>query len=184
MTAGSGERRIVVTGAASEIGRDIATRMAADGHRVLINDLDPVALHELAHQIGAIAAPGDADLVDIAVEWLGGVDVWIGTSGSAAGQGLETSDDAWSDMWADAVMAHVRAARDLAPRWAADGSNGLLVVVPPAGDLPAEVAAGAVGAFTRWLDDAHRDSGVSAHTIRPIGGRSVADDVAALVTKR
>jgi len=117
------------------------------------------------------------------VEWLGGVDVWIGTSGSAAGQGLETSDDAWSDMWADAVMAHIRAARDLAPKWAAEGA-GLFVVVPPVGDLPAEVAVGAADALTRRLGNVHGGSDVSAHTVRPLEGRSLVDDVAAVVMTR
>ncbi|GEE00819.1 hypothetical protein nbrc107696_12650 [Gordonia spumicola] len=169
----------MVTGANAGVGRDVAARLAADGHRVLVNDLDPVALHELAHEIGAIAAPGDDDVVALANEWLGGVDVWIGTSESVADRGLDASDDDWGDMWTGAVMAHVGVAADLVAQWTTAG-GGTLVVIPPVGGVPADVAAGAAAAFTRWITDSHSESGIVAHTIASTGQAAV-DEVAALV---
>lgn len=49
----------LVTGAGGRYGAAIARRLAADGHRVAVNDLPDVDLRGLAAEIGGIAAPGD-----------------------------------------------------------------------------------------------------------------------------
>ncbi|MFD0901857.1 SDR family NAD(P)-dependent oxidoreductase [Actinomadura sediminis] len=49
----------LVTGAGGRYGAAIARRLAADGHRVAVNDLPDVDLGGLAEEIGGIAAPGD-----------------------------------------------------------------------------------------------------------------------------
>ena len=49
----------VVTGAGHGIGRALATRLVAEGARVVVNDLDAAAVEEVASDIGATAAPGD-----------------------------------------------------------------------------------------------------------------------------
>ena len=52
---GKGERSCVVTGAARGIGRGIAERLVADGHAVVITDLDGDAVGRTAEEIGAVA---------------------------------------------------------------------------------------------------------------------------------
>ena len=50
----------VVTGAARGFGREIARRLVARGHRVLITDLDADAVTATADELGATALAADA----------------------------------------------------------------------------------------------------------------------------
>lgn len=76
----------LVTGAARGIGSGIAERLAAEGCRLVINDVDPAALHVAQERIGqvALALAGDvADSTDVRRMFgeigarLGGVDLLV-----------------------------------------------------------------------------------------------------------
>jgi NAD(P)-dependent dehydrogenase (short-subunit alcohol dehydrogenase family) len=83
----------VVTGAASGIGRAIATRFAAEGAAVVANDIAEPGLDSLAAELRARGArietrPGDmgrADVADaaaaLATARFGRLDVWVNTAG-------------------------------------------------------------------------------------------------------
>lgn len=81
----------LVTGAASGIGFAIASRLAAAGARVVINDLDPRLAGQAAHRIGrdALAVAGDvsdADCVDnmvTTVRKLAPIDILVNNAGVA-----------------------------------------------------------------------------------------------------
>ena len=112
----------VVTGAAGGIGRAIARRLAAEGLRVVVNDLDPAGTEAVAAEIGGYAVPGDcaseagvAHLVASATAHLGRVDVYVANAGIGVGHGLETTDAEWSAALEVNVLAHVRAARASCP---------------------------------------------------------------------
>jgi NAD(P)-dependent dehydrogenase (short-subunit alcohol dehydrogenase family) len=82
---------VVVTGAGSGIGRAIAHRLAADGFRMVVNDLDEAAAETVAGEIGGTAVPGDAAsgegvaaLVEQAREVLGQIDTGAATPVSSA----------------------------------------------------------------------------------------------------
>ena len=70
---------MVVTGAGHGIGRAIARRMAAEGARVVVNDLDGEAAASVAAEIGGIAAPGDAAGEDGVEELIAAARAHLGT---------------------------------------------------------------------------------------------------------
>ncbi|QYN32083.1 SDR family oxidoreductase [Pseudonocardia sp. DSM 110487] len=77
----------VVTGAARGFGREIARRLVARGHRVLITDLDADAVAVTAGELGATGMRADArvpaDHADVAAAAaeLGPVGVWVNNAG-------------------------------------------------------------------------------------------------------
>ena len=177
---------VVVTGAGHGIGRALAVRAAAEGARVVVNDLDADATHAVAAEIGGTASPGDAAteagvaaLLDTARAELGRVDTYFANAGIDTGLGLDTPDDAWQRALDVNVMAHVRAARALVPGWLADGQGGRFVVTASAaglltmlGSAPYSVTKHAAVAFAEWLSVTYGHRGVDVHAICPQGVRT------------
>lgn len=77
----------VVTGAARGFGREIARRLVARGHRVVITDLDAAAVDTAAAELGATGIVADArlaadhDRVAAEAAGLGTVGVWVNNAG-------------------------------------------------------------------------------------------------------
>jgi NAD(P)-dependent dehydrogenase (short-subunit alcohol dehydrogenase family) len=176
---------IVVTGAARGIGRAIAARMAAEGARVAVNDVDGDELAETADAIGAHAVPGDAastagvgDLIAEAREHLGRIDVFFANAGISVGEGLQASDDDWSRAFQTNVLAHVRAARMLVPRWLAAGGGRLVITASAAGlltmlgDATYSASKHAAIGFAEWLSATYRHRGIVVQAICPQGVRT------------
>ena len=175
----------VVTGAGHGIGRALARRLAAEGARVVVNDLDGAACESVAAEIGATAAPGDcssaagvAALVDTATATLGRIDVYLANAGIDRTQAdsLQASDEDWSLMIETNVMSHVRAARLLVPRWLEDGQGGRFVVTASAAGLltmigaaPYSVTKHAAVGFAEWLSVTYGGRGVKVQAICPQG---------------
>ncbi|WP_028850564.1 SDR family NAD(P)-dependent oxidoreductase [Thermocrispum municipale] len=175
-------QRVVVTGAGHGIGRALATRMAAEGCRVLVNDLDTAAAEQVAGEIGAEVLGGDAaseegvgKLVHAARELWGGVDVWFANAGIERGRGLAASEDDWAASFEVNTLAHVRAARLLVPEWLERASGRFVVTASAAGLLtmlgsPAYSASKhAAVAFAEWLSATYRHRGVVVQAICPQG---------------
>src|SRR4051812_11108145 len=172
----------VVTGAARGIGRAIASRLAREGWQLALADLDAEELASVADELGALAVPGDTSteagvrhLVGTAYERLGHVDVFFANAGIGTLKGLEASDDEWTRTLETNVLAHVRAARLLVPRWLEAG-GGRLVVTPSAarlltmlGDAPHSVSKHGAGAFAEWLSATYRHRGIVVQAICPQG---------------
>ncbi|MGW0704543.1 SDR family oxidoreductase [Streptomyces sp. NPDC002643] len=171
---------VVVTGAGGGIGAALARRFAAEGARVVVNDLDGERAQAVADEIGGIAVPGDASsIVGAARDALGGtVDVYCANAGVASG-GTEAADESvWALAWDVNVMAHVRAAHELLPAWLERGSGRFVSTVSAAGLLtmigaaPYSVTKHGAYAFAEWLSLTYRHRGLKVHAICPQGVRT------------
>ncbi|MGW6520941.1 SDR family oxidoreductase [Streptomyces sp. NPDC054962] len=171
---------VVVTGAGGGIGAALARRFAAEGARVVVNDLDADRAHAVADEIGGIAVPGDAsEIVDRAREALGGtVDVYCANAGVGSGGSESAGEAVWALAWDVNVMAHVRAAQALLPDWLERGRGRFVSTVSAAGLLtmigaaPYSVTKHGAYAFAEWLSLTYRHRGIKVHAICPQGVRT------------
>jgi NAD(P)-dependent dehydrogenase (short-subunit alcohol dehydrogenase family) len=177
--AGAG---VVVTGAGSGIGAALARRLAVAGARVVVNDLDAAAAAAVAESCGGSAAPGDAAsgegvaaLIATAAGVLGEIDLFCANAGVA--RGADTEAD-WEASWQVNVMAHVRAARLLLPRWLERGNGHLICTVSAAGLLtmlgsaPYSVTKHAALGFAEWLAATYAHRGITVQALCPMGVRT------------
>ena len=180
--AGAG---VVVTGAGSGIGAALARRFAAEGARVVVNDINAAAAAEVAASCDAAAVPGDAaseqgvaHLIATAAEVLGGIDLYCANAGVARGGGEEAAEPDWDISWQVNVMAHVRAARLLTGPWLARGSGHLICTVSAAGLLtmlgsaPYSVTKHAALAFAEWMAATYEHRGIIVQAVCPQGVRT------------
>ncbi len=180
--AGAG---VVVTGAGRGIGAAMARRLAAEGARVVVNDLDADAARTVAADAGGVAAPGDAAseagvaaLVAAARDALGEIDVYVANAGVDVGRGLDASEADWALSIEVNVLAHVRAARLLVPGWVERGRGRFVVTASAAGLLTmlgsptySVTKHGAV-AFAEWLSATYGHRGVVVQALCPQGVRT------------
>ena len=176
---------VVVTGAGHGIGRALAARMAAEGARVVVNDLDAAAVDAVARELGATAVPGDAaseegvaELISAARDHLGKIDVYFANAGIDAGAGLDAPEADWARSLEVNVMAHVRAARQLVPAWLETGGGRFVVTASAAGLLtmlgsaPYSVTKHAAVGFAEWLSATYGHRGVVVQAVCPQGVRT------------
>ncbi|MFH8939273.1 SDR family oxidoreductase [Streptomyces griseosporeus] len=171
---------VVVTGAGGGIGAALARRFAAEGARVVVNDLDADKAKAVAEEIGGIAVPGDASaIVPEARDALGGtVDVYCANAGVGSGGSEAAGESVWALAWDVNVMAHVRAAEALVPEWLERGSGRFVSTVSAAGLLtmigaaPYSVTKHGAYAFAEWLSLTYRHRGIKVHAICPQGVRT------------
>ena len=176
------DQGVVVTGAGRGIGLAIAAKLAEEGARVVVNDLDAAEAHEAAAQIGAFAIPGDAAsedgveaLITAARAHLGDIDIYFANAGTAIGVGLDSTEEAWATALEVNVMAHIRAARLLVPSWLEQGGGRFVVTASAAGLLatignaPYSVSKHAAVGFAEWLSITYGHRGITVQAICPQG---------------
>ena len=176
---------IVITGAGSGIGAAMARRFAAEGARVVVNDIDAGAAGEVAKACGGEALPGDAaseagvaGLVSGAEDLLGGIDLFCANAGIARAGGPDATERDWDASWQVNVMAHVRAARLLTGPWLERGQGHLICTVSAAGLLtmlgsaPYSVTKHAALAFAEWMSATYAHRGITVQALCPQGVRT------------
>jgi NAD(P)-dependent dehydrogenase (short-subunit alcohol dehydrogenase family) len=121
------QRRWLITGCSSGLGRDLAVRLAADGEQVLATARNVAALDGL----DLITAPLDvrddaqcAAAVDLAVARFGGVDVLVNNAGyGRLGVVEEIGDAELADQFDTNVYGPWRLLRHVLPVWRAQGGG-------------------------------------------------------------
>lgn len=140
-------RTALVTGAVGGIGAGIATRLAADGAKVIVTDLPGDALDHAAAQLGlpAIAADlGDPASVRAMTQQIstehGAPDILVNAAGGVRGQigtPLEEVDvDAWHSIFAINVDSALFLSQALVPAMKAGGWGRIITISSGAGLRP------------------------------------------------
>ncbi len=184
------DKVVVVTGAASGIGRGLAQRFAREGARALVVvDRDAAGAQALVDELAAGPATAAVDIrartLDVRVEAelvaaiddtedeLGPIDLFCSNAGILAIGGAELPDDEWRRIIDVNLMAHVYAARHLVPRMLERGGGYLLNTCSAAGLLtqigsaPYSVTKHAALGFAEWLAVTYGDRGLKVSALCP-----------------
>jgi NAD(P)-dependent dehydrogenase (short-subunit alcohol dehydrogenase family) len=170
----------VVTGAASGIGAALARRLADDGARVVVTDIDGQGAAAVASEIGCESrtldvsdAAGTHRMIDEIESSLGGVEIYCSNAGLLARGGIDTTAEDWQRSWEVHVLAHFHAAQAMVPRWAERG-GGILVITASAAGLLTQfdsasysVTKHAAVAAAEWLAITHGHQGVQVAALCP-----------------
>ena len=176
-------RRAVVTGAGRGIGEAIARRLAREGARVLVTDIDGEAAHAVAAELpGAVAAVVDiasdasvATLADAAMRHFGGCEILVNNAAILDMTGIEAM-----------TMAHYRKVLDINQDGAVRTTLALLPLIRSAGAgkrivniasimglrgqpdaVPYSTAKGAIVNFTRAVAADLGRHGITVNAVAP-----------------
>ncbi|HLI43410.1 MAG TPA: SDR family oxidoreductase [Acidimicrobiales bacterium] len=177
-------RVVVVTGAASGIGRALCEAFGRAGARgVVAGDVNGEGAVRTASGLPDglgvrcdVAVETDVvDLVRAAEESYGRVDIFCANAGIFELGGTEVPDAAWQRIWEVNVMSHVYAARAVLPSML-ERREGYLVHTASAaglltqlGSAPYAVTKHAVVALAEWLSITHGDAGIRVSCLCPQG---------------
>jgi len=175
------DKIIVITGAASGIGRAMARRFKAEGAKQLvIADLNADGVQEVADEVGAMAIPTNVavesevnHLIAAAEKEFGQIDLLCNNAGIGVGGGPETPNEDWQRIWDINVMAHVYAARAAIPAMLERGDGYIMNTASAAGLLtqvgsaPYAVTKHAAVSFAEWLSITYGDRGLKVSVLCP-----------------
>ena len=134
---------IVVTGAASGIGRGLCLRFAKEGAKAIIAaDVNEAGAKAVAGEVKGEAVSCDVRkeediirLVKFAEEKFGGVDIFCSNAGIIAIGGYEVDNETWQRIWEINVLSHVFAARAVMPGMIRRGGGAFMITASAAGLL-------------------------------------------------
>jgi NAD(P)-dependent dehydrogenase (short-subunit alcohol dehydrogenase family) len=182
------EKVAIVTGGGGGIGGALAAKLAQQGARVVVADLDADAARAVAESVNAdrpgtaVSAGGDVSdtaqiqrLIDLADSEFGPVDLYFANAGITGVAGLEISEREWDQSIDVNLRAHTRAAQLLVPTWVERGEGYFVSTASAAGLLTqlgsatyAVTKHAAVG-FAEWLNITYGDQGVRVSCLCPMG---------------
>ena len=175
------DKIIVVTGAASGIGRAMCLRFAEEGAKhIACVDRDIAGAEITAKMMGGTAYQVDVSvkdqitgMIDAVEADAGPIDLFCSNAGISVAGGVEVEDDAWQKIWEINVMSHVWASRKLVPLMAARGGGYLLNTASAAGLLnqigsaPYGVTKHAAVGLAEWLALTYGDQGIKVSVLCP-----------------
>ena len=175
------DKCIVVTGAASGIGRALVHRFQAEGARQLVAvDVNEAGAQETAEASGAVAMRCDVSdeaavkhVIDETESRFGPIDLFCSNAGVGAGMDLASPNQEWQLSWDVNVMSHVYAARHLVPRMIERGGGYLMNTASAAGLLN-QLGGAAYGTskhaavgFGEWVAMTYKHQGIRVSMLCP-----------------
>lgn len=181
------QRKALVTGGGGRLGRAIVTALHREGAAVAVSDIDPNKAKATANSVGASDAPvvavsGDvsspedvARMVREATDGLGAIDLLVHAHGIFPNRPvLELEPDDWDRVFAVNARGSMLPSRELARRWVADGTRGVIVNIssgaatsPRAGGAHYAASKAAVNAFTQALAIELGPYGIRVNAVAP-----------------
>jgi len=188
------DRSVIVTGAASGIGKAIAVRLAGEGARVVVADITETPREGGGKTVDAIQAAGgtarfveadvslwaDVDrLVSETVAAYGGLDVMVNNAAIGAGKPLlETSEDDWDRVMAvnakGVFLGCKRAVQQMLTQPPRDEVRGRIVnissqhgMIRAPGDLAYGTGKAAVVYMTRQIAGDYAGDGIVCNAVAP-----------------
>ena len=177
---------VVVTGAASGIGRALALAFSEHGaSHVICADVNLVGAKKVAEQVGGEALAVDVSqeasitsLIDHVENEIAPIDIFCSNAGILTVGGCEVANESWQKIWEVNVMSHVWAARHVVPKMIERSGGYLLNTASAAGLLnqigaaPYGVSKHAAVGLAEWLAITYGDQGIGVSVLCPQAVRS------------
>ncbi|ASM72342.1 MULTISPECIES: SDR family oxidoreductase [Roseobacteraceae] len=174
------DKIVIVTGAASGIGRAMCEAYSAEGAIVICVDRDFKGANQTANSIDGLAIEVDVSsetqivaMIERVENEVGPIDLFCSNAGISIPGGVEVDNDGWQRIWEINVMSHVWAARKLVPLMSERGGGYLLNTSSAAGLLnqvgsaPYGVTKHAAVGLAEWLAMTYGDQGIKVSVLCP-----------------
>jgi NAD(P)-dependent dehydrogenase (short-subunit alcohol dehydrogenase family) len=175
-------KRVVVTGAASGIGKALCEAFYQAGVKPLVTvDVNLDGAKQTADLVEGIAVEANVgkedaiiDVIEKSNKHAGGVDIFCSNAGISGVPGffeVKTSD--WQNIWEVNVMSHIFAARNVLPQMLDRGEGYLMSTASAAGLLTQIGSAGysvtkaAAVSFAEWLKITYGSKGIGVSCFGP-----------------
>ena len=172
---------IIVTGAASGIGRGLCQRFAKEGAKAIIAaDVNEPGAKAVADEVKGEAFACDvrkeSDIINLAKfteDKYGRIDLFCSNAGIIAIGGYEVDNEAWQRIWEINVLAHVFAARAVIPGMIKRGGGAFMITASAAGllsqigSLPYSVTKHAAVGLAENLSITYGDQGIQVFALCP-----------------
>lgn len=176
------DKRVVVTGAASGIGKALANAFCVAGVKSVVSvDMNLEGAEETAKETGGIAVQANVgkeeDIIKViekANDLSGGIDIFCSNAGIGGVHGfLEVQTEDWQNIWEVNVMSHIYAARNVLPQMLDRGEGYIMSTASAAGLLTQIGSAGytvtkaAAVSFAEWIKITYGSKGIGVSCLCP-----------------
>jgi len=166
MTDRLADKRVLITGGAGGVGRNVARQMAAQGARVFLTDRPGAALDKVTAELGVEGVEADlstregvAALFDAYDAKHDGLDILVACAGLPSGPIMEMDDDGWRYVIDSNLVSYVACTKRAIERIRAAGTDeGMVILVgsisvhiKAVGESAYNAAKGGVASFAETL---------------------------------